>query len=292
MLSWTREHLTRRGVESPRLVSELLLAHALGCDRLRLMLRLDEVPRDDQRAVFRAHVQQAAQHHPVAYLLGYREFFALDMRVTQDVLIPRPETEVLVERAIHWLRECDASQPRVADIGTGSGCVAIAIAKHVPEVQLVATDVSSAALTVARENVAAHGVDGQITLLEGDLLAPLADQAAFDLIVSNPPYVAENSRDTLPSNVREYEPHLALFSGADGLAHLGRLLEDAPVRLTPDGAMMLEFAFDQASAVEGLVSDADWRHVATIRDPGGHPRVLHVERARTTAQETDQASVA
>lgn len=279
LLSWTRGHLERNRVESARLCAELLLAHALGCERIRLYTRFEEVPGEEVLAAFRALVRQAAAGVPIAYLTGTKEFFSLPFEVTPEVLIPRPETEILVERTLDLARQ-GAACGAILDLGTGSGCIAISLARHLPEARLYASDVSEAALAVARRNAARHGVAERIEFRAGDLLAPWpADRgpAAFDVIVCNPPYVATQGAAVEPA-VRRYEPHAALFAGPDGLDVIRRVLAEAPARLRAGGHLLLEMACDQAPAVRGLLDADVWATAVTYRDGGGHERVLHARR--------------
>ncbi len=284
LLAWTRDYFETAGVESPRLCAELLLARALGCERIHLFTRFEQVPSTEHRDVFRAWVRRAAAHEPVAYLLGDKEFFSLKFEVSPHVLIPRPETEVLVERAIHAARAADGAIRRILDIGAGSGCIPISIAKHVPEATIFASDICDKALAVARRNADRHGVADRIEWRHGDLYAPWSAEAPFDLIVSNPPYIGEVERDDLPPNVRDYEPHTALFAGPDGMAVIAPLVREAVERLRPGGEIMIEIAWNQAQRVRALFDESDWETVTTYRDNLRHERVVHGRRRASGAQ--------
>lgn len=274
LLQWTRGFFEQAGLESPRLCAEILLSHALRCPRISLYTRFETVPAEGELAVFREAVRQAAAGKPIAYLTGTKEFFSLGFEVTPDVLIPRPETEILVERAIDLVRRGEGSAA-LADIGTGSGCIAVCLARYLSEARIAASDLSPAALAVARRNAARHGVSERIEFRAGDLLAPWADPPRqFDVLVSNPPYVSERDAATLPRNVREYEPHTALFAGPDGLAVIRRLLAEAPARLRPGAAVLIEIAYDQAAAVRALLAEGRWSEVTFFKDGGGHERVV------------------
>jgi release factor glutamine methyltransferase len=294
LLAWTREYLTRYQVESPRLCSEILLAHALGCERLRLFTQYESVPADEALAKFRTAVKQAAAGQPIAYLTGVKEFFALTFEVTPDVLIPRPETEILVERLVHLARhgglglaslsgaapqQSDAAPPaRVLDLCTGSGCIAVALAKHLPQTAIAASDISAAALAVAQRNATRHAVADRITFASGDLFAPWDGAAPFDALVSNPPYIAETEWATLPRNVREHEPRAALAGGPDGLDVIRRIIAEAPRHLAAGGHLLLEIGHTQAPLVTALLDGPEWRDIVTYRDGGGHQRVIHARR--------------
>lgn len=255
LLTWTRGFLEARGVEDSRLSAEILLAHALGCQRIQLYARFEESPNEEKRTAFRELVKAAADHTPIAYLVGHKEFYSLDFLVTPDVLIPRPETELLVERAIDWCRAHPAERHDIVDIGTGSGCIAISVAKRIKAAHLIATDISDAALAIAQKNAAKHGLADRIRLVQADLLDLPADavpQGGYDVIISNPPYVAEADRESLPENVRRHEPALALFAGQDGLSMYHRIAADIRKVLRPGGVLLLEVGHNQADAVADL----------------------------------------
>ena len=229
VLNWITEHFTEKGIDSPRLSAELLLAHVLAMKRIELYTHFDKsVSRVD---LDRLHdlVKRAAQHEPIAYLTGRKEFYSLEFDITQACLIPRPETELLVQKAIEFLRARTGPQ-YVCDLGTGSGCIAVAIAKNCPGVQIIATDISEEALSVAASNVKKHDLESQIMLLCGDLFEPIVPQldvSKFDLIVCNPPYVTEQEYETLEANVKGYQPKIALHAGTDGLDIYRRIAEKA-----------------------------------------------------------------
>lgn len=275
LLQWTRGFFERNRIESPRLCAEILLAHALGCERIELYTRYESIPDEDRLAAFREIVRQAAAGKPVAYLTGVKEFFSLSFEVTPDVLIPRPETEVLVERTIHLIRRGLSRRPAILDLCTGSGCVAISLAKNLPEVDLFASDLSEKAIEVAGRNAARHDVTARIEFRQGDLLAPWKPDRRFDVIVCNPPYVALRDKANLPVNVREYEPALALFGGEDGCDFLRRLAVEIPASLVPDGHFLMEIAYDQADAARAVLEEAGWRDILAYRDGLGIQRVMH-----------------
>ncbi len=283
LLAWTREHFQRNRIESPRLCAEILLAHALQCERIRLYTRFEEVPGEEALTRFRALVREAAAGRPIAYLIGTKEFFSLPFEVTPDVLIPRPETEILVERTIDLVRKSAPLVRSILDLGTGSGCIAVSLARHLPEVRLSASDVSPPALELARRNAKRHGVAERIEWRAGDLFAPWRDGESgaptmFDAIVSNPPYVATAPGTPLAQDVRAFEPHVALFAGPDGLDLIRRIAAEAPAHVAPGGHLLMELAFDQAPAVRGLLAGNGWRDIVGYRDAAGHERVIHARR--------------
>jgi release factor glutamine methyltransferase len=267
VLKLASDHLQKHGSDSARLDAEVLLAHALGLRRLDLYLKFDRPLSEAELVKYRSLTANRAKGEPVAYLVGHKEFMGLDFVVTPAVLIPNPDTEVLVQRAVELARE--AGRPlRVADVGTGSGCIAIAIAHYAPNVQVVASDVAPDALEVAALNVAAHGLSGRVELVCGDLLAPLV--GSFDLVVANLPYLAAGSA-LAPEVVAQ--PARALFAEDRGSALVTRLLAEAPARLNPGGRTLAELDPSFAS----IAVDGANRHFAGHRihsDLSGHQRVL------------------
>ena len=274
ILEWTTGHLQRQGIETPRLDAEILLAHARGCQRIELYTRYDHVLSDGERSVMRELVLRRAQREPVAYLVGHREFFSLDFQVTPDVLIPRPDTETLVLELLELSKPITA--PRILDVGTGSGCIAVTAAVNRPDAHLTATDISTAALEVARTNATRHDAIKRVTLLYGDLFAPLNRDQPFDVIASNPPYIADGEWDTLDADVRQHEPRGALTAGKDGLDVIRRLITEAADYLVPGGHLLLEIDISQAEAVEALLNaETAFDDVRLINDLTGRPRVAH-----------------
>lgn len=276
LLEWTAKYLTDRGSDSPRLDAELLLATALGCPRIQLYTDFDRVPAEEQRGKFRELVRRRAEGTPVAYLLGHREFYSLDFRVTPDVLIPRPETEYLVIAAVDALKQrASAEPPRLADVGTGSGIIAICVAKQVPTAEITALDVSPAALEVARANAERHDVTGRITFIESDLFTNAPAGQQYDVIASNPPYITTSEMAELPIEVGQHEPHLALAAGVDGLDVIRPLIAAAAERLLPAGHLLMEVSpMIEPAVVEHLTSRGNWEVLSTIKDQAGHRRVV------------------
>ncbi|HUU82434.1 MAG TPA: peptide chain release factor N(5)-glutamine methyltransferase [Phycisphaerae bacterium] len=279
LLKWTTEYLDRNGLDEPRLSAELLLSHALGCAKIDLYARHDRVADDEQRSRLRALVRRAADHEPIAYLVGRKEFYSLSFEVTPDVLIPRPETEMIVERMIGLCRSLETGQVTFLDVGTGSGCIAIAVLSQVKAARAVGSDVSSAALAVAGRNAEAHGVLDRLTLVEADRLDLPADcvpAGGFDVIVSNPPYVAEGDLTSLAENVRKYEPHTALFAGPDGLAFYRSLHDSAAGLLKSGGSVLVEIGAGIGDAVRRVMEDGErFEHAGTWHDAADpHDRVM------------------
>ncbi len=259
LLKWVTEYLTTKGIESPRLSAELLLSHVLGLKRIELYTQFSQSVTAEQLGVLRDLVKRAGQFEPVAYLTGKTEFYSLELNITRDCMIPRPETELLVQRAIEFLRMRFGNQA-VCDLCTGSGCIAVAIAKNFADACVFATDISDKALAVAAENVRKHQLAERITLLCGDLFDPLIQQLdvnQFDLIVCNPPYVSSAEYDNLDKNVKDYEPRLALHAGDDGLDIYRRLIERIDQFLKPDAALMLEIGYAQGPVVRRLLEETN-----------------------------------
>ena len=278
LLSWTTEFLSGEGATSARLDAEILLAASLGCQRIDLYTRFDEEPEQGVRDQFRQLVRQRADGCPVAYLVGQREFYSRPFQVSPDVLIPRPETEFIVITALDLLGpESRDTTLRIADVGTGSGNIAICLAQQLPGSSIVAIDISPAALEVARGNIEMHGVESQVELLESDLLAAV-DQP-LDMVVSNPPYVSEAEYEQLPPDVREFEPRLALVAGASGLEVYQRLLPEAAERLQPGGWLVLETSPMICESLVGLIdSTVGFGPVELTRDLAGKARVVRTQR--------------
>ncbi len=279
LLDWTAKHLTQKGVEYPRLDAEVLLAHAAGCKRIDLYgMRYAEEATPDVRQAYRELIRKRLEGCPVAYLVGRKEFYGLTLAVSPAVLIPRPDTETVVIEALALAKKLEA--PRIVDVGTGSGAIAIAIAKHHPRAQITAVDISAEALEVALRNAETHGVAGRIRFMQGDLLAPVGDES-FDLIVSNPPYIAAEDLPTLPAGVRQYEPRTALDGGPGGFAVFDRLVGQARGRISPGGHMLLEIGAPQEEpARQRLAGMAEFQLAPTVLDASRHPRVVIARRTQ------------
>jgi release factor glutamine methyltransferase len=275
LLRATLRRLVAAGIpgDEARAEARLLLAHALGVSREELRLRPDRALTEQEAARFDDLIARRARRAPLAYLTGAREFYGLAFAVTPAVLIPRPETEFVVEAVLRHIAGSPA--PRIADVGTGSGCIAVAVAVHAPGARVWATDISPAALAVAAENAERHGVAGRLRFLEGDLLAPLAAFAPFDAIVSNPPYIGPGEIAALPPEVRDWEPRAALTTGnEDALLAYRRLADGAPALLSPGGLLAVEVGLGQAEAVADLWRGAGLGEIAVLADYAGIGRVV------------------
>jgi release factor glutamine methyltransferase len=255
LLNRITDYLTQKKVDSPRLSAELLLSDVLAMKRIELYMHFDKAVEQEKLDTLRGLVKRAGEHEPIGHLVGKTEFYSLELGISPDCLIPRPETELLVERAIEFLRTRQGTQ-NILDLCTGCGCIAIAIAKNHPNVKIIATDISDAALSIAAQNVNKYKLEDKITLLAGDLFEPIIrqiDWSAFDLIVCNPPYVSEPEFEKLAKNVKDYEPRLALHGGADGLDVYRRIIAEVDKFLKPDAALLLEIGYAQGPAVRELL---------------------------------------
>jgi release factor glutamine methyltransferase len=277
VLHGATQALAATDCDTPRLDAEVLLAHVLGSDRAWLYAHPEHALSPVQVSDYQSLISRRAEREPVAYLTGHKEFFGLDFIVTPDVLIPRPETEGLVELAL----QCAASLPRphrVVDVGTGSGAIAVTLAVHLPQTHVLAIDTSLAALTLARRNAARHGVAQRIHCIQGNLLAPLA--RPVDLIVANPPYLSQAELASAPPEVACWEPSVALHGGLDGLAVIRHLLTMAAHRMAPGGALLVEIGATQGAETLNLAHRYFPQAIAQIiQDYAGHDRLLVVRSA-------------
>jgi release factor glutamine methyltransferase len=310
LLNWTTDFLKEKGAESPRLDAEVLLAHVRGCKRIELYTAFEQPASEELRAKFRELIKQRAAGKPVAYLVGHREFFSLPFTVTPDVLIPRPETELLVVRALDIAKpqqprvndpperdpnddapETPAPKPTsaplkpitIADVGTGSGIVAVTLAKHLPNAKVTMIDVSPAALKVAQTNAERTKVSDRIEAIESDLFAAVPADRKFDLIVSNPPYITSDEMKQLAVDVRRFEPTLALDGGPEGTTVIERLIPQAAERLRPGGWLLMEISPTIVGRVEQLLeADPRLKLEPTQKDIAGLARVVQARRKEGT----------
>lgn len=281
LLQWTIDYLGKHGADSPRLDAEVLLATARGCQRIDLYAAYGEEASDELRATFREFVSRRAQGMPVAYIVGHKEFYSLDFEVTPDVLVPRPETESLVVALVdHAKGQGGIDKPfAIADVGTGSGILAICAAKYLPQAHVTAIDVSPAALAVAARNAERHKVADRITFIESNLFAAVPADERYDFIVSNPPYISTAEMAELPVDVKDFEPHLALEAGPTGTEVIAPLIAESATRLNPGGKLLIEISPMIARAVEELLRTSGHFDLApTLRDPAGHDRIVQAVR--------------
>lgn len=252
VLNWTVAYFTSKQIPEPRLSAELLLAQVLDCKRIELYLQFERTLSPGELAAYRLYIQRRAQREPVQYILGESEFMGLPFKVTPAVLIPRADTEILVDNAVEYLKSMEFPTPRIIDVGAGSGCIAVSLAKFFPAAEVWAVEKSAPALQIARENAARNAV--QIRFLETDFFADSpAREVRFHLLVTNPPYVADSDWETLQPEVRRFEPEEALRGGPDGLVFYRRLAPLLPEMLAPGAAAMLETGYNQARAVAALL---------------------------------------
>lgn len=287
LLEWTANYFAQKQLDEPQLSAQLLLAHVLDCAKVDLYLRFETPVTDDHRAAYRQLVQRAASGEPIAYLIGTKEFYSLPFTVRSGVLIPRPETELLVQWIVRKARS-GKDLPRhdelaVLELGTGSGCVAVSLAKFLPTpCQITAVDASPQALALAAENCRRHALADRITLIQSDLFDAIDPNAQFDIIAGNLPYVTEEDHRALPRHIKDYEPEQALVAGPDGLDVIRRAIASAPAHLRPGGYLVLEIAHNQAHAVRGLLEQHGYVHTEFEKD---HAQMDRVAIGRT--QEAD-----
>ncbi len=268
VLNWTRGYFESAGIVQPRLEAEILLAHALDVDRLNLYISPDQPLTPDERSRYRTVVKRRREGTPLQHLIGEVRFFGLRFRVNRDALIPRPETEELLDHILKLVpRDRDIA---CLDLGTGTGVIAVCLARYFPRARVTAVDVSPAALDLARRNAALNGVEDGIRFVLGDWFEQV--EGGFDLIASNPPYIAEEALDTLPTEVREHEPHVALDGGPGGLRQIGRLIERLPEHANPGGMVFLEIGYEQDDAVARMLEAAGFAEVRVESDLAGKKR--------------------
>jgi len=287
LLEWMTGAFREKDIDSPRLCAELLVAHVIGCERLRLYTEADRPASELERDHLRSLVSRALKHEPVQYLVGEGWFFSLPFKVDRRVLIPRPSSESIVENLLQTFRAEPGLAPGgsavIADICTGSGCLAIALLKNLPNARAIAADLSTEALEVAALNAEKHRVSDRIELLSGDLLAPLETHPAahsLHAIVSNPPYIPDHEWETVAPNVKDFEPESALRAGDDGMKFVAPLIERAPAMLRPDGVLLVEIASCTAEdTLKQARQNKMLRDARIIDDWEGLPRVLSARRA-------------
>lgn len=274
LLEWTTAYFEKHNIPNPRLDTEVLLGHILEKSRLQLYLHFDMPVYQEHLNIFRELIKRRIALTPISYLINRKEFMSLDFYVDERVLIPRPETEFIVETIL----KTNPEQPqRILEIGTGSGVIATTLAVNNPEWEIIATDICQDALDVAEKNRDTHECTDRISLLQGDLFEPIQklDSSNFNWIVSNPPYVMSCDNNGLSSDVREYEPHIALFAGEDGLSIIRRLISEAPTYLNPSGTLIFEIGDTQGNSVQELINEqAVYEESQIIKDYAGKDRVV------------------
>lgn len=272
LLEWTENYFKTKIQGNARLETQILLSHVLNCKRIELYTRSDEMPSEEQRAKFKELIKKRVEGTPVAYLVGFREFYSLGFEVSSAVLIPRPETEFLIVEASKLLKvKPDA---RVLDLGTGSGNIAISLTHQHKSIRTVSIDISPEALEIAKRNSIKHGVTDRITFLEGNLYSPLSPEDQFDLIVSNPPYVTQAEWESLAPDVKNFEPRLALIGGVDGLDFYRLIITGAKKFLQPGGSLLLEIGSTQESSVKEILVGNGFDEIRMVEDGAKLPRIL------------------
>ncbi len=272
VLDWTRAHFESKKLSSPRLDAELIMGHALSLERVMLYAHFDRPLGQEELTAIRGLVARRARGEPMAHLVGKKEIWSLTFEVTPDVLIPRPDTETLIELCVTKMKTRET--PVIADVGTGTGCIAIALAKELPAAKVTAIDISPKALAIAEKNRERHAMNERVSLVESDLLASIPENADFDLIAANLPYIAREEIPKLMRDVKDFEPHLALDGGPDGLDLVRRLVLEARTRLREGGVLALEIGYDQRERTEAILAEAGYREIEAHQDPGEHDRVV------------------
>ncbi len=274
ILKWTEQYFQKAGLDSPRLDAEVLLSHVLKKERIFLYVHFEQPMEAAELAAYRECIKKRVQRQPVAYITGHKEFMGLDFKVTEATLIPRPDTEILVEAVLQRLKP-GCTDSLIADIGTGTGAICLSLLKYLPQLRAVTVDVSQAALAVAEENAAALGLSDRLELLQGDLLQPLrSGTQRFNAIVSNPPYIPRAEIAGLEEDVRSFEPMGALDGGEDGLDFYRRLLAEGAELLAPEGFLALEAGIHQAQQLKSMAAELpQWGKCEIIRDLAGIERV-------------------
>jgi release factor glutamine methyltransferase len=278
LMNWTEVYLASNSIDGPRLTAELLLAHVLQCSRMDIYLNFDKPLTKEELARFKELLRRRVAREPLQYILGDAVFMGLTFKVDRRVLIPRPETEILVERTIDTLRSFGDRALRVLDIGTGSGNIAVSIAHFLKNARVVAVDVSEDALDVAEANARSHKVDDRVEFRRINILASVEGLSGFDCVVSNPPYVTHDEANTLSPEIIKHEPRIAVFGREEGLEFFRRIAEIGMQLLNPVGVILVETAYDQAAAVKTIFTNCGYREIEVFKDYDGNDRVVHVKK--------------
>ncbi|TNE46556.1 MAG: peptide chain release factor N(5)-glutamine methyltransferase [Deltaproteobacteria bacterium] len=281
LLDWSLTYLQDKGIDSPKVTAEWLLADALSCSRMDLFFRYDQPLLPEELAAYKARLKRRSQREPLQYILGEWEFWSLPFYVDSRVLIPRPETEVLIEQVVNAEKDGFVpAQPRILDLCTGSGAIACTLAKELPESTVLATDVSRDALMVAYENVKRLELVDRVTLKHTDMFKNVPSDPPFDILVSNPPYVTQAEMEELEPEVRDYEPAMALVGGQDGLDFVREILRQVPTYLAPRGLLAVEFGASQGEAIRQLAEAVpELSEVSIVQDYARRDRILFARRA-------------
>ena len=285
VLQWATSYFKRHGIDSPRATAEILLAHALTAERIDLYLHYDQPLNAKELRRFKAMIKRRIKREPVAYILGYKEFWSLELAVTRSVLIPRPETECLVERALAYLAaDADSGRQRILELGTGSGAILIALASENAQHTYWGTDISAAAIQIARANAAGHGLTTNIHFLVADWFAPFAvGTNRFDMIIANPPYIRHRDLKELQPEIQAFEPLVALDGSEDGLHCLRHIIQSAHRHLKPGGMLMLEMGHDQKAPLKQIIQRCEpYEDVAFYTDYSGYDRIVAMRRKART----------
>jgi release factor glutamine methyltransferase len=277
ILNESAKALEAAEIQTARLDAEVLLAFCLGCDRVEFLRNPDLILNDKQLAEYRTLISRRLQCEPVAYIRGIKEFWTFSLEVNRDVLIPRPDTEIIVEEALDIYRNMSSPEIRILDIGTGSGAIALALAKEISNAKITATDISPAALSIAGRNAATYNLQDKIDFREGNLFEPV--EGTFDIIVCNPPYIPEEEYNELPAGVKDYEPRIALFAGKKGTEFYEKLIYQAVDYLQKKGWLLMEIGAKQEKEVREIIGESGfYDSVAMRRDYAGLPRVVRARR--------------
>lgn len=281
LVQWATAYFNDHDIDSPRATAEILLAHALNVRRIDLYLRYDQPLIPAELEHFKSLIKRRLNREPVAYILGSKEFWSMDLRVTRDVLIPRPETECLVEKSLEWLAEESKPESKhILELGTGCGAVILALARENPRHSYWATDISINAVRVARQNAKQNGLDGKVHFINGDWFAPLRSKpGVFDLIVSNPPYIKSGDLTRLQPEIHAFEPLLALDGAADGLHCLRHIIQSAHLFLKPRGVIILEIGHDQKALLKQMIAErGQYEEINFFQDYSGYDRILQMKK--------------
>jgi len=286
LLNWTTQYFTKNCIENPRLDAEVLLADSLKTNRLSLYLNYDKPLQRDELRDYKKIIRRRAKRKPLQYIIGYQEFWSLKFKVNEGVLIPRPETEVLLEEALNILLHVKPSKNRIdiLEIGTGSGAIAITLAKEIRKGTIIATDISDTAIKIAKENARMHGVENCVTFLKGSLFQPVRENVGlFNLVISNPPYIPTVDFKNLQPEVRDFEPRIALDGGEEGLRFYHQIIPQVGRYLAKDGWLMLEVGKGQSDKVEELIESTGGFHPPSIvKDLSGVERVIKAQNRITS----------